>query len=80
MIGRYVDGVGAGVVFHGQSQVCYDGCPILLHQDVFRLDVSVGNGRFPCKTDPKSELYYMSFQLANVTHGVCCHRCMALAK
>ena len=50
VIGRDVDSVGAGVVFHGQAQVGDDGSAILLHQDIFGLDISVSNGRFSCST------------------------------
>lgn len=49
MVGRYVDGVGGGVVFHGQAQVGNDRRAVLLHQDVFRLKVSVSNAGFAFK-------------------------------
>lgn len=44
MVRRNVDGVGGRVVAYGQTQVCNTAGPILLHQNVFRLQVSVGNG------------------------------------
>lgn len=47
VVGRYVDGVGVGVVFHSQTQICDDRRAVLLNQDVFRLQVSVSDGRFP---------------------------------
>lgn len=49
MVGRYVDGVGGGVVFDGQAQVGDDRRAVLLHQDVFRLEVSMSDARFAYK-------------------------------
>lgn len=49
MVGWYVDGVGGGVVFHSQAQVGDDRRAVLLHQDVFRLEVSVSDAGFAYK-------------------------------
>lgn len=49
MVGRYVDGVGGGVVFDGQAQVGDDRRAVFLHQDVFRLQVSVSDAGFAFK-------------------------------
>lgn len=48
VIGGDVDGVGGGVVADSQSQVSDAASTILLHQDVLRLQVAVGDGRFTC--------------------------------
>ena len=50
VVGGDVDGVGAGVVLHGQTQVSDGRRAALLHQDVLGLDVPVGDGRLPCRT------------------------------
>lgn len=47
VVGRYVNGVGVGVVLHSQTQICDDRCTVLLHQHIFRLEVSVSDGRLP---------------------------------
>lgn len=49
VVGRNVDGVTGGVVFHGQAQVSDGRRAVLLHQDVFRLKVSVSNAGFAFK-------------------------------
>ena len=49
VVGWYVDGVGVGVVFNGHTQICDDRCAVVLHQDIFGLEVSVGDRRFPLK-------------------------------
>lgn len=46
VVGRDVDGVGGGVVFDSQTQICDGRRAVLLHQDVFGLQVSVSDGRF----------------------------------
>jgi hypothetical protein len=46
VIGGDVDGVGGGVVADSQSQVSDAAGTILLHQDVLRLQVTVGDGWF----------------------------------
>lgn len=46
VIGGDVDGVGGGVVADSQSQVSDAAGTILLHQDVLRLQVAVGDGWF----------------------------------
>lgn len=46
VVGRDVDGVGGGVVFDSQTQICDGRRAVLLHQDVFGLEVSVSNGGF----------------------------------
>lgn len=46
MVGRDVDGVGGGVVFDSQTQIGDGRRAVLLHQDVFGLQVSVSDGRF----------------------------------
>lgn len=44
MVRRNVNGVGGRVMAYGQTQVCDTAGPVLLHKNVFRLQVSVGNG------------------------------------
>lgn len=46
VVGRDVDGVGAGVVLDGQAQVGDDRRAVTLHQHIFRLKVSVGDAGF----------------------------------
>lgn len=47
VVGGDVDGVSGGVVAHGQAQVSDAARPTLLHQDVLRFQVPVGDGRLP---------------------------------
>lgn len=46
VVGWDVDGVGGRVVLDSQTQICDGRCAVLLHQDVFGLEVSVSNGGF----------------------------------
>lgn len=44
VVGWDVDGVGGRVVLDSQTQICDGRRAVLLHQDVFGLEVSVSNG------------------------------------
>ncbi len=49
VVGCDVDGVGGGVVAHGQTQVCNAARAVLLHQDVLGLQIPVSDSRLTCK-------------------------------
>lgn len=56
VVGRNVDGIGGRVVAYGQTQVGDAAGAVLLHQDVLRLQVSVGDSRFPWRRGQKKVL------------------------
>lgn len=49
LVGRYVDCVCDGLVADGQAEVSDGTHAVLLHQDIFRLEVPVSDARLTCR-------------------------------